>query len=205
MLALVLLALLCACSRTLDGAQNLLLSAVWPPTERNLAPSVFALAAPDGTPALATVADDHGVSLVTAAAWCDLVHSPVPIMQGSTVLVAPVASWRGACLLRQIANEHELGLGVVWYDPTENPPAAHRSPRVYADSLIVGAPVYRGDGVAGIVSGLGPPRVARADVVLALLDMQRLHAQSLHAPELDYNPEADHEQRQTGECSGVCE
>lgn len=198
---LVLLAIVSACGHTLDGAQNPPLAKVWPVASGNLAASVYTLVAPDGTPALATVADDRGLTLVTAESWCDLLGDrAAPIMAGSTVTVHRVASLGGACLLAQTHDAHELGLGVVWYDPGENPAIRGRATVYHGqEALLVGAPVYAPDGVRGIVADMGTLRIAPTWAVLSLLDRQGLHAQSLHTSELDYDPESEHEGRQTGQ------
>lgn len=178
---LFVLCLLVACA-----GQNPPLAEVWPVSQGNLAASTFVLS--DGS--LGVVADDRGRTIVTAAQVC---AHPVTIA-GTPLAVRAVA--HHACLLQA---PREMGLGVVWHDSTENP-------GVYGADLTtrrvltfgfhpapLGAPIYRGDGVLGLVGG-----VTALDVRTVLAE-QGLHAQSLHRGELQYDPEEEHREREDDE------
>lgn len=186
----VRLASLLCCLAACAG-QNPPLAEVWPVQQGNLAASTFVL----NNGSLGVVADDRGRTIVTAAQVC--AH---PVSIAGTPLVVRVVAHR-ACLLQA---PREMGLGVIWHDPTENP-------GVYGSDLTtrrvltfgflpppLGAPIYRGDGALGLVGG-----VTALDVRTVLAE-QGLHAQSLHQGELQYDPGEEHEERETGmgECDG---
>lgn len=168
------------------AGQNPPLAEVWPVSQGNLAASTFVLS--DGS--LGVVADDRGRTIITAAQVC---AHPVSIA-GTPLTLRAVG--HHACLLQA---PREMGLGVIWHDPSENPGVygsdltARRVLTFGVHPAPLGAPIYRGDGVLGLVGG-----VTALDVRTVLAE-QGLHAQSLHQGELDYDPEAFHNCRQAND------